>query len=158
MSRFLTAAQFTQSVAALRDDERATVRWHRVQPSDVGLHDIPNGLLWSGSKLSDGLVERLILEVAEGYEIAPADATRGASTGFKITGVTRDSTGTPLGSCVIQGFLTATDVLVGEQTSDASGYFEFITNFPAPAQHYLVAYKAGSPDVTGASVNTLTAS
>lgn len=72
----------------------------------------------------------------------------------RITGITRDSTGVALGSCVVQGFVTATEVYVGKVTSDGSGYFELPTPFPSTA-HYLVAYRAGSPDIAGTTVNTL---
>jgi len=72
----------------------------------------------------------------------------------KIIGTTKDSTGANLGSCIVRGFVTATQVCVGQVTSDTGGYYELTTTY-AGAQHYLVAYKAGSPDVTGATANTL---
>jgi len=72
----------------------------------------------------------------------------------KIVGTTRSSDGTPLGGVVVDGFTTADDVKRGTVTSDAGGYFELCT--PQSGSHYLVGYKAGSPDVAGASQNTLT--
>ena len=42
-------------------------------------------------------------------------------------------------------------------TSDANGYYEFRTAIPAEL-YYVVAYKAGAPDVAGTTVNTLTGS
>lgn len=72
---------------------------------------------------------------------------------YSITGVTRDSNGTALGSCRVGLFRTMDDSFVHQVTSDASG------NYAIPAsnllQHYLVFYKTGSPDVAGSSVNTL---
>lgn len=74
---------------------------------------------------------------------------------FRITGTTKDSTGAALGSCVVQWFNTADDRLLSETTSDANGLFEFRTAGQPPNAYYLVAYKQGSPDVAGTTVNTL---
>lgn len=75
---------------------------------------------------------------------------------FKITGTTKDSSGVALGSCSVDWFDTATDVRLDTTTSDTSGAFEFRTAGQPPNAYYLVAYKAGSPDVAGTTVNTLT--
>lgn len=73
-----------------------------------------------------------------------------------ISGVTRDSNGSALGSCVVQLFRTPSDVLVCEKVSDVSGNYLFEN--PGSGPFYIVAYKQGSPDVAGTSVNTLIAS
>lgn len=73
---------------------------------------------------------------------------------FTISGVTRDSNSAILGNCTLDLFRTSTDVLVERTTSDANGYY----CFKGPARnttHYVVAYKAGSPDVAGTTVSTL---
>lgn len=70
----------------------------------------------------------------------------------KITGVTRDSTGVALGNCVVQLFRTVNDVLVVETTSDANGNFAITAGGDG---FYIVAYKVGSPDVAGTTLNTL---
>lgn len=57
-------------------------------------------------------------------------------------------------NAVVQGFRTTTDEFVREVTADASGYYEFGTPFTGEG-HYLVAYKAGSPDIFGTTANTL---
>jgi len=72
---------------------------------------------------------------------------------FTLSGVSRDSTGAILGNCVIDLFLTGTDILQQSTVSDAAGNFWF--SLMAPGPYYIVAYKAGSPDVTGATANTL---
>lgn len=77
-------------------------------------------------------------------------------TYFRITGITKDSTGAVLGNCIVDWFNTANDALLGTTTSDVNGAFEFRTAGQPPNAYYLVAYKAGAPDVTGATVNTLT--
>jgi len=72
-----------------------------------------------------------------------------------IEGFTRDNTGAILGNCIVELYLTATDEPLFKTTSDANGFFRFTAARYSPATHYLVAYKAGSPDVAGTSVNTL---
>lgn len=72
-----------------------------------------------------------------------------------ISGQTLDSTSTPLASCRVEFFRTANDTKHSETTSDGSGNY---TSDPVGLgqQYYAVAYKAGSPDVAGTTVNTLT--
>lgn len=75
----------------------------------------------------------------------------------RITGVTRDSTGTILGSCMVDLFRTVDDVKVDSYTSDATtGVYTLSAVGPGP--FYVVAYKSGAPDVAGTTVNTLQAS
>lgn len=75
-----------------------------------------------------------------------------------ITGITRDSAGAVLGNCVVELFETATDFRLQRVTSDANGIFTFTAAKFSPSTHYIVAYKAGSPDVAGTTLNTLTGS
>lgn len=74
---------------------------------------------------------------------------------FQIDGQTKDSAGAALGSCVVGLYPTSTDAEIEQQTSNADGYFYFKAVRQGLA-YYVVAYKAGSPDVAGATVNTLT--
>lgn len=76
------------------------------------------------------------------------------TAGWTITGVTKDSTGVALATCDIDLFETTTDTKRANTTSDGSGAFSFPAN--AYDRYYAVAYKAGSPDVAGTTVNTLT--
>lgn len=72
---------------------------------------------------------------------------------FTITGVTKDSTGAALGSCVCDLINTATKLIEQTLTSDASGNYSFIVD---KTQRYKVdSYKTGAPDVAGCTVNTL---
>lgn len=75
---------------------------------------------------------------------------------FSISGVTRDSAGTPLANCSVDLFLTAEDTLVASTVSDGSGNFSF-TLAGNSQNYFLRAYKTGSPDVAGTSLNTLIA-
>lgn len=71
-----------------------------------------------------------------------------------ISGVTKDSAGVALGSCEVHLFDTGTDAEVAQMTSDASGNYSFSVRGNSSTS-YAVAYKAGSPDVAGTTVNTL---
>lgn len=72
-----------------------------------------------------------------------------------ITGVTRDSTGVVLAGCTVDLFRTPNDACVASTVSDQSGNYSFAN--PGSGPFFLVAYKAGSPDVAGTTVNTVTA-
>lgn len=72
----------------------------------------------------------------------------------KLIGTSRDSGGAVLGSCTVKAFVTSTDVLAGTTVSDSAGYFEVCTSNSGVA-HRIDAYKGGSPDLAGSSVNTL---
>jgi hypothetical protein len=54
----------------------------------------------------------------------------------------------------VELFDTARDVMMQRTTSDVNGAYEFSVS--PQLTFYLVAYKAGSPDVAGTTVNTLT--
>lgn len=82
------------------------------------------------------------------------DFNSGGQGQLKIRGTTRDSSGVAMSSCIVQCFRTSDDLFVSECTSDGAGYFEALTPYSGVA-HYLVCYKAGSPDIAGTSVNTL---
>ena len=73
---------------------------------------------------------------------------------MSISGITKDSTGAALGGCTVKLYRTSDDVLLGTTVSDATtGEYKF--NASHCCAQYLVAYKAGSPDVAGTTVNTL---
>jgi hypothetical protein len=75
----------------------------------------------------------------------------------RISGVTRDSAGNPLGNCVVKLFRLSDNLLVDQVVSDGAG--NYILGSCSPTEtYYAVAYKAGSPDVTGATANTLVGS
>lgn len=76
-----------------------------------------------------------------------------AASNREIVGVTRTSTGTVLANCVIDLFETGSDLVRGRTVSGADGSFNF--GNPGTGPFYLVAYKTGSPDVAGTTVNTI---
>lgn len=66
---------------------------------------------------------------------------------------TKNSSGVALPSCVVDAFRTSDDVKMDGVVSDASAQYEI--SVYTDETHYVVAYKAGSPDVAGTTVNTL---
>ena len=78
----------------------------------------------------------------------------GITQRWGISGVTRDVNGTPIGNVICRLFLTSDNTLQDTATSDANGNFSIYT--PSTASHYIVAYKTGTPDIEGTTVNTLT--
>lgn len=82
-------------------------------------------------------------------------ATPLPATRLLISGVTRNAGGGILGSCVVKLYQTSTDQLMETTTSDPStGAYSFSAVGLSEA-YYVVAYKAGSPDVAGTTVNTV---
>jgi len=73
---------------------------------------------------------------------------------LRIFGVTRDSVGAALAACTVNLFRTLDGVRVDSMVSDAGGIYEFRSASLSTA-YYVVAYKPGSPDVAGTTVNTL---
>lgn len=74
---------------------------------------------------------------------------------WSISGITKDSSGSVLGSCVVELFYTSTDLPLSKVISNATtGAYSFNCS-PNAGNYYAVAYKTGSPDVAGTTVNTL---
>jgi hypothetical protein len=76
------------------------------------------------------------------------------ATFFQIAGVTRDSAGARLGNCVVELYRTIGDAVVGDATSNADGNY-YVKGARPGVAHYIVAYKAGAPDLAGTTLNTL---
>ena len=116
-----------------------------------------DGLLWPtsrgvGGSLAAGISDDAASCGVWGVELADDGGVR---SGVKYIGVTKDSTGTALASATVTALLTSTDQTVGpDVVSDAGGYFEAVSPFPG-VDHYLVAYKPGSPDVAGTTKNNI---
>lgn len=74
-----------------------------------------------------------------------------------LRGVCKDSGGTAVANAIVQGFVTSTDQYLGEVQGNTDGTYTLGVQLNKATACYLVAYKAGSPDITGATVNTLLA-
>lgn len=123
-----------------------------------------DGMLWTRSRFNGGSGDDgnggyfafpvgLDCQYTAHFECDMQDVLGGAQM-KKIIGTTLDAVGNPLGSVTIQGFLTVNDQYIGQTVSDSGGYYELPTP-SAGAQHYLVAYKNGTTDVAGTTVNTI---
>ncbi len=71
-----------------------------------------------------------------------------------ISGITRDSAGTPLAACTVKLYRTIDDVLIYTTTSDGSGNYLF-DGVQQGFTYYVVAYLVGAPDTAGTTMNTL---
>lgn len=80
----------------------------------------------------------------------------GANGRLGFVGFTRNQYGSPLGGCTVRCFLASTSELVSQVVSDDAGFY--IATTPYVGAHFLTVHKAGSPDVAGASIDTLIAS
>lgn len=87
------------------------------------------------------------------YLMATMPWRSGARWPYVLAGIAKDSAGAALGGAMVRAFLTATDVEQAETISAADGAYS--VGVPSNAAHYVVSYKAGSPDVAGVSLNTL---
>ena len=74
------------------------------------------------------------------------------SSNRALAGITRDSAGAVLANCEVVLYTTI-DNVIASMYSDDSGNFSFQN--PGTGPFYIVAYKAGGPDVAGTTVNTL---
>lgn len=73
-----------------------------------------------------------------------------------LTGITYNLlTASPLGGCTVHVFETANDLELGETISDGGGNFSITVPVNPPLPYYIVAYKKGSPDVFGTTLDTL---
>lgn len=161
MTQFLGANAGTiPSTAVVRpNDERIAMRSYCWGDLDMPAqkNQWRPGVLWSGSRFTgggggfDGPFQDDMDGITSAWEV-PLRMTGNQSQGL-FTGFSKDSTGANLGNCSIQLFVTSSDLFVGQVTSDASGYFAIYSHYTVA--HYIVAYKAGAPDITGATVNTL---
>lgn len=87
--------------------------------------------------------------------VSPEDGLK--QRNFQITGITKDSGGVALVECTVNVYAVGSpNYWVGSAISDGTGVYAITVNEPgAGVQFFAVAYKAGSPDVAGTTVNTL---
>ena len=113
-----------------------------------------NGFWPRGNQLDASGDEMLEADLASWFASNFEPYNGGCNTRYGIQGITRDAFDNPLGGCKVVCFRTADDTKTGEAISDANGNFTVTTPY-FPEAHYLVQYKATSPDVFGSSLNTL---
>lgn len=90
----------------------------------------------------------------QGYEPFSCDGA-GCQTLKFIKGSCVDASDVAIANATVQAFRSSDDAFAGyEATSRDDGSYDLATNFPG-VNHYVVAYKAGAPDIGGTTVNTL---
>ena len=80
---------------------------------------------------------------------------RGGVLNTAINGISRDATGAPLGSCVVELLQSGGDILTQSTVSDSGGNFSFVN--PGSGPFFIRAYKDGSPNVAGVTDRNLVA-
>lgn len=104
-----------------------------------------------GGEMSMGI---LAMDAGSSGAYEPATQTFGSPSMKRLTGTTRNSAGDPLANAIVAIYLTTGDVWLRDCTSDLAGYYEAFSEYSGQ-NHYLLAYKAGAPDVAGTTVTTL---
>lgn len=146
MSQLVAAAQ-PQFILLNNDETLAAKQYQYDRPSpDYRSPWWPTSAGFVGSQGAD-----MGLLAAEWYE--DPEITRGVSARLGLVGVTRDQYGTPLPACTVRAFRTSDGALINETISDGNG--AFMGNVYDATPHFIVFYKAGTPDVFGTTVNTL---
>lgn len=102
---------------------------------------------------SDGATPR-DLSYPDLFEPFSCDGEGSQSKNF-LRGTCKDSGGTPVAGAIVQAFVTATDAFAGEVQGNTDGTYTLGVEQSKATPHYLVAYKVGSPDIAGTTVNTL---
>lgn len=111
--------------------------------------------LWPNIGMIDGIGAAVLGDNLDGsYEPFSCIGGGTQSVNF-LNGLCVDNVANPAAGANVQGFVTATDTFLGQvQTQEDGSYVLGIQASKATAC-YIVAYKAGTPDIAGTSVNTL---
>lgn len=72
-----------------------------------------------------------------------------------LLGLCVDASGVPVANAIVQAFRTADDAFAGEVQANTDGTYVLGVEQSKATPHYLVAYKPGSPDIAGTTINTL---
>jgi hypothetical protein len=104
---------------------------------------------------SDGVSSNRDLTTPDLFEPYSCDGEGTQSKRF-IKGTCVDASDVPVANAIVQGYVTSTDAYVGEVQANNDGTYTLGTETLPGVAHYLVAYKPGSPDIAGTTVNTLT--
>jgi hypothetical protein len=117
------------------------------------------GIVGASSRLSGGLsaVGPVMVSDVQPTPLQVTSKSLGQRVGkqtWAFYGITKDSAGAALAACTVDLFRTSDDMKVGTAVSDGAGNYEVYSYDAGP--FYVVAYKAGAPDVAGTTVNTLT--
>lgn len=142
--------------------------WQNPKRWDVRDYFLPQSGAYIGGMPRSGILSgdpsvplTMLQDIREAYDPGPL----GNGSRKKITGTTKDKNGTVVTGATVKLFQTANDpggVVVKDQLLDETvsslvdGTYTLYS--PVGSAAYIVAYVAGSPDKSGVSANTLTAS
>ena len=104
---------------------------------------------------NDGATTNRDMTAGDGYEPFSCDG-EGTQTKRFIRGTCVDASEVPVANATVQAFRTSDDFYAGEGVSLDDGTYYVGVEQALGVAHYLVAYKPGSPDIAGTTVNTLT--
>jgi hypothetical protein len=154
MSQFIGAA-LPQFILSDNDTRAHMQSFKTVHASEGELAGTFRSPWWPGSSfVGDHATDVALIDATAKWYEQP-EITRGQNSRLGIAGVTRDQYGSAIVSCTVKLFKTSDDSLVSQIVSDATTG-EYLLSTPYyPDTHYIVAYKAGSPNIAGATVNTL---
>lgn len=108
----------------------------------------------SGSPIGSDGAGWYDLSMKDLFEPYSCDGEGTQSLNF-LRGTCKDSVGTPVANAIVHGFVTATHEYVGEVQANNDGTYSLGVQQAKTTPHFLVAYKPGSPDTVGSTVNTL---
>lgn len=72
-----------------------------------------------------------------------------------LRGLCVNESDVPVANAIVQAFRTSDDAFAGEVQANTDGTYVLGVQQSKATAHYLVAYKPGSPDIAGTTVNTL---
>ncbi len=105
---------------------------------------------------SDGVSVNRDLSTPDLFEPFTCDGPGTQSVNFFL-GTCKDASDVAVANAIVQGFVTSGDAYLGEVQANTDGTYALGVQVGKSTPCYLVAYKQGSPDITGATVNTLLA-
>jgi hypothetical protein len=105
---------------------------------------------------NDGVSSNRDLSTTDLFEPYSCDGEGTQSVNFFL-GTCKDASDVAIANAIVQGFVTGTDTYLGEVQGNTDGTYALGAQVSKATPCYLVAYKQGSPDITGATVNTLLA-
>lgn len=103
---------------------------------------------------SDGACSR-DLGYTDLFEPYSCDGEGTQSKNF-LRGTCVDASDVAVANAIVQGYKTSNDSYLGEVQANTDGSYSLGVEASMATTCYLLAYKAGSPDIAGTTVNTLT--
>jgi hypothetical protein len=158
MSGFIGAAAFSGSVPLLapgwgqNKDIIDPVQYRRAIPGVYGAWpEIVVDALWPRSNFAPSSGNPIISPAPQLWEwnLPPT----GSHVLKVVSGLIYDENNNPVSGATVKLFNTSTGVLVDTQTTASDGSYR--CGDPNAVACFLVVYKAGSPDISGTSLNTV---